>query len=47
LKLSKAGYGTPEQVLKWSSEMTLLALKYEKFLDDYEFEFLKLNKETS
>ena len=44
-KLSKAGYGTPEEILKMNGELALLALQYENFLSDYEEEFMRLNNQ--
>jgi hypothetical protein len=45
LRLSKAGYGTPEQVLAMRSDIVLMALDYEKFVSDYESEFIVMNRE--
>ena len=45
LRLSKSGYGRPEQILAMPTDMVLLALEYEKFIRDYENAFYELNKE--
>lgn len=44
LKLSKAGYGSLNELKEWSAREVLQALNYEKFLGDYESSFLELNK---
>jgi len=45
LKLAKAGYGTPQQVLAMQLDIVLAAMEYEKFLPRYEEAFIELNKE--
>lgn len=45
LRLSKAGYGTPEQVLGMSTEVVLAAAEYESFLGRYEEAYIQLNKD--
>lgn len=44
MRLSKAGYGTPSEILNWDTLDVMLALEYEKFLIDYEQEYLFINK---
>jgi hypothetical protein len=46
LQLTKAGYGTPQQILKMDSEIVLTAVEYEKYLGEYEEKFLELNRES-
>jgi hypothetical protein len=42
--LSRAGYGTPEEILNMQSQIVVTAIFYEKFLREYEEKFLELNK---
>jgi hypothetical protein len=44
IKLSKAGYGTIEEIMDMRADLVLAALEYELFLHDYEKEFIALNK---
>jgi hypothetical protein len=44
LKLVKSGYGTLGEVKEMSSREVVQALHYEKFIGDYEAEYLELNK---
>ena len=46
LRLSRAGYGTPEEVLATRSDIVILAIEYERFLNDYEAAVIELNKES-
>ena len=46
LKLSKEGYGNPEEILKMRTDLVMMAVDYEKFLQDYERSFIELNKES-
>lgn len=43
-KLSKAGYGTVDELEKWNARKVLQALAYENFCDEYETTFMELNK---
>lgn len=45
LRLSKNGYGTVPEILKWPSDMVIDALEYENFLIDLESAFIELNKD--
>ena len=44
LRLSKAGYGRPDEILQMPTDMVMSALHYEKFTQDYEHIFLEMNK---
>jgi len=48
MKLSKLGYcgGDPVKILKSPVDIVLGMLDYEAFQDDYETEYIELNKET-
>ena len=46
LRLSKEGFGTPEDILKSSSDLVLAEVEYIKFCKDYEEVFYELNKEA-
>lgn len=43
VRLSRAGYGTPEQVLATDVETVMTELEYENFLNEYQAEFERLN----
>ena len=43
LRLSRAGYGTPEAILDMPSNIVITALRYEKFLEEYNDKFVELN----
>ncbi len=45
LRLCKSGYGRPDQILRMPTDVVLTALEYERFLKDYEAEFIELNRE--
>lgn len=45
VRLSKAGYGTPDQILHMPVDVVLAAMEYTAFLDDYETTFRELNKQ--
>lgn len=47
MRLSKSGYGFPSEILQWDTMDVIVALEYEKFLNDYDQEFQHLNKETT
>ena len=47
LRLSKAGYGSPESILQWDTMNVMAALDYEKFLIEYDSEFRIINKVTT
>jgi len=44
LRLAKAGYGRPDEILQMPTDMVMSALHYEKFLKDYELIFIEINK---
>jgi hypothetical protein len=44
LKLVKSGYGTLKEVRAMDTREVIQALHYEKFVSDYEAEYLELNK---
>jgi len=44
-RLSKAGYGSVNEIEKWDARKVLQALAYEVFCSDYEAAWLELNKE--
>ena len=46
LRLSKAGFGFPEDIREWDAQKTLQALNYLQFVDDYESTYIELNKKT-
>jgi len=43
-KLSKAGYGSVNEIEQWDARRVLQALNYEKFVYDYESAFIEINK---
>jgi hypothetical protein len=43
-RLSKAGYGSVNEIERWDSRRVLQALYYEGFLFDYELAYVELNK---
>lgn len=45
LRLAKAGYGSPEDILKMSVETVMAALEYESFLADYSDEVHQIIKD--
>jgi hypothetical protein len=44
LRLSKAGYGTPEQIRQMTGQDVISLYHYENFINDYEKEFFEINK---
>lgn len=44
LKLCKAGYGSPMEIMSWPSEVVLSAIEYESFSIDLEAAFRKMNE---
>lgn len=46
-RLSKAGYGTVEQILQLDALQVMTLIHYETFVNEYEEEFVQLNKETT
>ena len=44
LRLSKAGYGRPDEILNMQSSLVMDAIEYEGFLHDYEEESIELNR---
>jgi hypothetical protein len=47
VKLARAGYGTPGQILDEPLENVLTMLEYEKFIPEYEERFMEMNKHDS
>ena len=43
LRLSKEGFGRPDEILAMRADLVLAALEYVKFETDYEHAYLKLN----
>jgi hypothetical protein len=43
-RLSKAGYGSVDEIEKWNARKVLQALYYEEFCYDYENAYLELSK---
>jgi len=46
LKLSKAGYGTPEEILNMRADIVIHALVYEGFCFDYNQAFIYMNNSS-
>lgn len=46
LRLSKAGYGRPDDVLNMRSDLVVLAIEYERFQNDYQATYIELNKDN-
>ena len=46
LKLAKAGYGTPAEIMEMQADVVIAATEYEGFLVRYEAEFQRLNAPT-
>jgi hypothetical protein len=44
VRLSKAGFGTPEQILHMPVDVVLAAVEFQNFQDDYESTVRELNK---
>lgn len=44
LRLSKSGYGRPDEILAMSTDLVMYALEYEGFIKDYESAFSEINK---
>ena len=45
LKLSKAGYGKPQDILDAPLDLVIGMIAYEKFSSEYEARFYEINKE--
>ncbi len=45
LKLSKAGYGSPMDILKWPVQAALDALDFEHMCTDYEVSLAEMNRD--
>jgi hypothetical protein len=43
-RLSKAGYGSVNEIENWDVRRVLQALHYEKFISDFENAYIDLNK---
>jgi len=46
VQLSKAGYGTPDQILETRVDIVMAAIEYEKFCPEFEAAFIELNREA-
>ena len=44
MKLSKAGYGSVNEVMEWSAGKVITAVEYEDFLGRFEDSFMDMNK---
>lgn len=44
IRLSKAGYGTVEEILNMSWNLVESIIEYEKFQNEYEEQYIELNK---
>jgi len=44
LRLAKAGYGTPQEILAMPCDLVLDALEHAHFVSDYERTYAELNK---
>ena len=44
LRLSKAGYGTPTEILRMPVDVVVAAMEFEAFQNDYESTVRELNK---
>ena len=44
LRLAKAGYGRPDEILAMRCDLVLAAIEYEQFMDKYEQAVIELNK---
>lgn len=44
LRLSKAGYGRPDEILKMRCDLVIAAIEYERFLSEFEGAVYELNK---
>jgi hypothetical protein len=44
MKLSKAGYGTPKQILNEPLDIVIGMVEYEGFVSKYEERFIEINK---
>lgn len=44
LRLSKAGYGRPDEILAMPCDLVVSALNFELFLKQYEAEIYEINK---
>lgn len=44
-RLSKAGYGSVNEIEEWDTRTVLQALYYEQFCDEYETAYLEINRD--
>ena len=44
MRLSKAGYGMPQEILAAPLDIVMGMIAYEQFLPEYEERFIELNK---
>lgn len=45
VRLSKEGFGTPQQIRDMPTDLVMAAVNYSEFIQDYEATFVELNKE--
>lgn len=46
MRLSKAGYGSVNEILGADASAVMMMLEFESFVSDYEVEFYELNKDS-
>ena len=46
LKLSKDGFGNPQEILKMRTDVVLYMIEYSRFHSELESAFIELNKES-
>jgi hypothetical protein len=44
IRLARAGYGSPEELLNTRADIVIAMILYEKFVDDYQRAYYELNK---
>lgn len=47
IRLSKEGYGTPDQIRQMPTDLVMATVRFSGFLADYEATYIELNKENS
>jgi hypothetical protein len=47
IKLAKAGYGKPQEILEYPLDIVIGIIAYEKFIPEYEEKFIEVNKENA
>lgn len=46
LRLSKDGFGNPQEILKMRTDVVIYMIEYANFHSDYQSAFIELNKES-